>query len=124
MQRELFRDVQHAAGCVVDHERYDYEADFLCGLNQKFLLFRDDGAVTVDLEMAKVMAGGIIVDSPNKAYGTIPPEFVSASRLFFGLFFLLGRLHATANWRKLFLDLVESHIDVVKPTPDSQESAS
>lgn len=38
-------------------------------------------------------------------YGAVPPQFVILQRITIGLFAILGRLNATANWRRIALEL-------------------
>src|SRR5207253_5291869 len=38
-------------------------------------------------------------------WGAIPPQYVILQRITVGLFAILGRLNATANWRRIVLEI-------------------
>jgi predicted unusual protein kinase regulating ubiquinone biosynthesis (AarF/ABC1/UbiB family) len=81
-------------------------ADVASFFAQFYRLVEDYGPVTASPEYASATVRQLFTrDSPVTRHTTVPASFVLIQRINLGLFALLGRLRATADWRRITEEL-------------------
>jgi hypothetical protein len=66
----------------------------------------------------------MIFDNPNKNRTAMPPEWVLANRLQWGLNSVLAHLHATGDWKGIWRELIESPLVAPEDVPAAPAPAT
>jgi predicted unusual protein kinase regulating ubiquinone biosynthesis (AarF/ABC1/UbiB family)/DNA-binding transcriptional regulator YiaG len=123
------RDLMIGSRSVPDPARYDFEYDIrtLYTFYQPWLR---DAPFQFTREFAEATWRMAVVDNPNKFRVNTPKDWFLANRTQFGLYSMLGRLEACANYHRPMLDLLyepgeprpasfaESELALLRRAPD------
>ena len=100
-----FRAVVEDAGLLVRDAPID-TADVGVYFSHFYDFVRSEGPATMTAQYAsETVRRTFDTSSPITRWATIPPAFVLIQRINLGLYAILGRLHATADWRHIAEEL-------------------
>ena len=94
------------SGFVADPERFDYAAEQERQANGLMRPFLSDGPFTFTEAFIHDVARTATRDNKNLRTGAMPASMILTPRLIWGLYYLLARLAATADWRARLLAIL------------------